>query len=238
MVAQLQPPSKDHGMLMNRFISEKLSSLSNRRRLRAIYQKCQQFTMIPEQMFLSNLRLAEKVRDVPGCVVECGVWRGGMSAGLCHLLGPERCYYLFDSFQGLPDAKEIDGNSAIEWQQDKTGPDYFDNCSAPSAFAEKAMKGASARSFHLIEGWFDHTLPMQAPKEQIALLRLDADWYEGTMKCLESLFDLVSTNGLIIVDDYYTWDGCTRAVHDFLSRRSSTERIRSFEDVCYISKRA
>jgi O-methyltransferase len=161
-----------------------------------------------------------------------------MSAGLCHLLGPERCYYLFDSFQGLPDAKQIDGKSAIEWQQAGTAPDYFDNCTAPSVFAEKAMEEASARSFHLIEGWFDDTLPKQAPKEPIALLRLDADWYEGTMKCLESLFDLVSANGLIIVDDYYTWDGCSRAVHDFLSRRSSTERICSFEDVCYILKRA
>jgi len=53
------------------------------------------------------------------------------------------------------------------------------------------------------------------------LLRLDSDWYESTKQCLENLFDLVVDGGLVIIDDYYVWDGCARAVHDFLSKRGS-----------------
>jgi hypothetical protein len=45
-------------------------------------------------------------------------------------------------------------------------------------------------------------------------------------------------NGIIVLDDYYTWDGCSRALHDFLSRRSSTERIRNLGDVCFLRKEA
>lgn len=224
-------------MTVYRTLGTTFSDFLYRRRLRNIYRKCSGYTMIPEGQFLKNLILADTIRHVDGCVVECGVWRGGMSAGLCRLLGAERSYYLFDSFQGLPNAEEIDGKAAIEWQQDTSSPHYHDNCTADSVFAKKAMEEAGARTSFINEGWFEDTLPKQAPKEPIALLRLDADWYEGTMKCLDSLFDLVSTYGLIIVDDYYTWDGCSRAVHDFLSRRSSSARICSLEDVCYISKR-
>ena len=38
--------------------------------------------MIPESIYKDNLVLAERVRNIPGCVVECGVWRGGMIAGI------------------------------------------------------------------------------------------------------------------------------------------------------------
>jgi hypothetical protein len=116
------------------------------RRWRRIYSEFREFTMIPETAFLDNLQLAETVRNVPGSVVECGVWRGGMSAGLCRVLGSGRAYHLFDSFQGLPPAQQIDGTAAIRWQQDKSSPNYHDNCAAPAEFARTA-DGAGWRSF-------------------------------------------------------------------------------------------
>src|SRR5215831_15391207 len=67
-------------------------------RQRKIYARVSDYTMIPVRRFCANLSLAETVLDIPGCIVECGVWRGGMSAGLCLLLGSERDYFLFDSF--------------------------------------------------------------------------------------------------------------------------------------------
>lgn len=208
----------------------------SRRRWRRIYQECRKSTMIPEAPFLDNLRLAEMVRHIPGCVVECGVWKGGMSAGLCRLLGAERSYYLFDSFEGLPPAQNIDGAAAIQWQRNKTSPMYYDNCIATPEFADAAMQQAGAISFYLVKGWFNDTLPTFSFSEPVALLHLDGDWYDSTMICLESIFDHIAEGGIIILDDYYAWDGCSRALHDFLSRRSATERIRSLGDVCYLNK--
>ena len=192
--------------------------------------------MIPESHFVDNLALATSVKDIAGCIVECGVWRGGMSAGLASLLGPNRTYYLFDSFEGLPPAQEIDGSSAIAWQKDTTSKNYYDNCSAPLDFANEAMKNSKASDFHLVKGWFSETLPTFPQAKPIALLRLDGDWYESTWVCLEFLYRNVTENGIIIIDDYYTWDGCTRAVHDFLSKNSITDRIRSTGKTCYIVK--
>jgi O-methyltransferase len=209
------------------------------RRYGAVYDRFRDFTMIPRILYINNLILAERVSALPGCVVECGVWRGGMSAGLPAVLGTDRQYFLFDSFEGLPPAKEVDGESAIRWQQNPLSPDHNNNCTAGEDFADRAMTLSGSRSFHLVKGWFEKTLPSFRPPEPIALLRLDADWYDSTMVCLKSLFDSMLPQGLIIIDDYYTWDGCSRAVHDFLSQRSAVERIQSSpEGVCFLQKAA
>jgi hypothetical protein len=47
---------------------------------------------------------------------------------------------------------------------------------------------------------------------------------------------LVAKNGLVIIDDYYSWDGCSRAVHDYLSANSRVERIDKLNNVCFLRK--
>ncbi len=207
-------------------------------RFAKIYRRFRDYTMIPKDTYFNNLALAERLRSVPGCVVECGVWRGGMCAGIATVLGPSRDYFLFDSFEGLPPATEVDGPAALRWQRNTDAPGYHDNCSASPEFARRAMTLAGAESFELVQGWFNETLPQRKIEKPIALLRLDGDWYESTMTCLEHLFERVASGGLIILDDYYTWDGCSRALHDFLSRRSAAERVRHLGNVCYLEKRS
>src|ERR1700736_4242629 len=73
-----------------------------------LYEKYREFTMQPMHRFLNNLQLVDRYRPA-GCVVECGVWRGGAIAAIAELLGPQRTYLLFDSFEGLPPAGELDG---------------------------------------------------------------------------------------------------------------------------------
>ncbi len=203
---------------------------------RQTYERFRQYTMIPPGTFAANLELAERAMNLDGCVVECGVWRGGMSAAIASVLGGEREYFLFDSFKGLPKAKEIDGIAALKWQQNTDDPNYYDNCTAEPEYAEQAMHLAGVRHFRLVQGWFENTIPGYTFPSPIALLRLDADWYDSTMICLDHLFPQVAPSGIIILDDYYTWDGCSRALHDYLSRHSASERIRSHKNVCYLQK--
>lgn len=206
-------------------------------KLRAVYRRFADLTMIPESTYLDNLKLVEPYRETNGCVVECGVWRGGMIGGMASLLGPQRSYVLCDSFEGLPKAQEIDGQSAAEWQSRTDAPDYFDNCSAPRACAEEAMNRAGCARVSILQGWFNETLPGYRAPAPIDVLRLDGDWYESTLVCLQSLFDQVRPGGIIILDDYHHWDGCTRALHDYLSRKSAPERIQSLGNICFLYKR-
>jgi O-methyltransferase len=201
----------------------------------AIYAKYSAFTMIPQPDYMLNLQLAETVKSIPGAVVECGVWRGGMIAGIAEILGDSRDYVLCDSFQGLPRAQPIDGAAALRWQSNTSDPSYHDNCTAPEEAARSAMALSPARRVQIVAGWFEATLPHIRLNGGIALLRLDADWYESTTTCLENLYHRLAPGGLVVIDDYYTWDGCARALHDFLARHELPARVRQWANtVCYI----
>jgi O-methyltransferase len=203
-------------------------------RYQRIYRKFKAFTMIDERQYIGNLRLAAEVSEISGCIVECGTWRGGMSAGIAEVLGPSRKYYLFDSFQGLPPAREIDGSKALAWQSDIGSPGYLNNCSASEEEARYAVSQSPARNYKLIKGWFADTLPGFCFPEPIALLRLDADWYDSTKCVIDNLGGLVAPGGLIIVDDYYTWDGCTKATNEAAAEHNWKIRQSRFGGVCFI----
>lgn len=202
-----------------------------------VYNKYKDYTMIPKDVYVDNLLLCDSYNSIDGCIVECGVWRGGMIAGIYDYIKVKRKCYLFDSFEGLPDVKENDGESARIWQETNIGVG-LDNCRAEILFAEKAMELANSKSHNIIKGWFDITIPKTEISEKIAILRLDGDWYDSTMICLENLYPKVAENGLIIIDDYYAWDGCSRAVHDYLSNNNCPLRIsQTRTGVCYIVKK-
>ena len=101
------------------------------------------------------------------------------------------------------------------------------------------MKLAGVANPEIHQGWFQTTVPQFArDAAPIALLRLDGDWYESTMTCLEHLFPLVVSGGVVIVDDYGTWDGCSRAVHRYLADNDRPESIlRTPANVAYLVKR-
>lgn len=201
------------------------------------YEKYGNYTMIPKSTFIKNLKLCNNFKNIKGSIIECGVWRGGMIAAMAELLGNDRKYYLFDSFEGLPEAQEIDGEAAKKWQENKEDPGYFDNCKAEICFAKEAMKLAGITNYQPIQGWFSETLPKFNVNEEIAILRLDGDWYESIIQCLNYLYPAVAKGGLIILDDYYVWDGCSRAVHNYLSSHNLPDRIYQLDqNNCYIVK--
>lgn len=189
--------------------------------------------MIPENIYIANLHLATTVKNISGEIIECGTWRGGMIAGIADVLGPDRHYRLFDSFEGLPPAKEIDGEAALAWQRDTASPTYYENCRAAEEEAKKAMSMSAATAYTLVKGWFEDTLPSNRVGS-IALLRMDADWYDSTKAILDNLADCVVPGGLIIVDDYYAYQGCARAINECATTRNWMIRQSRIGGVCYI----
>jgi O-methyltransferase len=187
-------------------------------------------TMVPRAKFVDNLLLCGSV-SVDGAVVEAGCWRGGMSAAMAETM-PARRLDLFDSFEGLPDAGALDGPTAHEWIA--TGR----TLRAPEDAARAAMRRSGHANYVIHHGWFADTVPAYAATApRIAVLRLDGDWYDSTMVCLEQLFPHVVDGGLVIVDDYGHWEGCTRAVHDYLARGQRSEPIQHTRyGVAYLEK--
>jgi len=191
-----------------------------------IQMKYKEFTMIPRKVYLDNLYLARKFAPKNGCVIEAGAWRGGMIRGLVDVLGTKHySFHIFDSFEGLPKAKEIDGQAAISWQANKDSPTYYNNCTAEMDVVDKLFSNVNG-NYSIYPGWFENTLGDFVSNDKIAILRLDADWYDATMLCLKSFWDKMNPRGLIILDDYGTWDGCKKAVDDFLLDKAPNIAVR------------
>jgi hypothetical protein len=172
-----------------------------------------------------------------GVIVECGAWKGGSSFAM---LLAQRYYFgriikpvwMFDSFEGLPPADERDGPLALNWQRDVDSPNYVDNCKAPVEQVKTAISrfGFAEGECTVVEGWFADTIPSHLSnfrENSIALLRVDCDWYEPVRYVLDALVPFVTPECRVILDDYYAWDGCARATHDFLSSGDHSYRIRS-----------
>jgi len=178
------------------------------------YRKYKDRSMVDRRRFVDTLALVRGL-DVDGAIVECGSWHCGMLAALAEAL-PGREVFALDSFQGLPDAGDRDSerdHALVE----------RDRLVATETIGRDTL-ARQPGAFHVVPGWFVDTLPTLAV-EQIAVLRLDGDLYESTMVCLEHLFPKVVPGGLVLIDDYEFLDGCTRAVHDYLSRHGRAEAI-------------
>jgi hypothetical protein len=167
---------------------------------------------------------------IPGSVVECGVWRGGsmMAAALTllHLNSANRDLYLFDTFEGMPRPTEFDvhhtGAPAIaSFTNLQTGEDSSAECAATLAEVQSTMGRTryDPRLIHYVQGKVESTIPKEAPK-QIALLRLDTDWYESTKHELEHLFPRLAVGGILIIDDYGDWQGARKAVDEFVATQA------------------
>jgi len=66
-----------------------------------------------------------------------------------------------------------------------------------------------------VPGLFQESLPRHV-SFPIALAHIDCDWYEHVKYCLNHIRDLVSRYGVIVIDDYSDWQGCRKAVDEFL----------------------
>ena len=184
-------------------------------------------------------------KGIVGDFVECGVWKGGAvgimaKANLQHG-NARRHLHLFDAFDDIcaPNA-ELDGKRAVEDMNfyagvtdqnkimgqlepvkgfyDKLGG--YGTIDACRDLLEHTI-GYPTQYIHYHKGWFQDTLPIQSHGiNQISILRLDGDWYESIKTCLEHLYDKVVVGGIIVIDDYGYYDGCTKAVDEFLARKN------------------
>lgn len=195
------------------------------------YRACQPATMVDWKRCYSLYQATNYVMqsNVPGALVECGVYRGGCCALMALTAiargDQSRDLYLYDTFAGMaqPGERDVrckDSERALDTWRAKQTDERNDWCFA-SLKDVQAIVGATgypAGRLHFIEGLVEQTIPEYAP-DQIALLRLDTDWYDSTYHELTHLYPRLSVGGVIIFDDYNYWKGQREAVDQYFSEQ-------------------
>jgi O-methyltransferase len=157
--------------------------------------------------------------NIPGDLLEAGVWRGGMTIlmkALLTALGDKRNVWVVDSFEGLPDPER--------------SQDSFGWAAGEMAVSLAEVKGNFARygllddRVRFLKGFFSDTLPT-APIERLSILRVDADLYESTKDVLDNLYSKLSPGGFAIFDDYQNLKDCRRAVDECRARHDVRDPI-------------
>jgi len=166
--------------------------------------------------------------EIPGDVLEAGVWRGGagilMRAVLEVLGDTERTVWMADSFKGLPKPRpehpaDVDDS---HWTETFLAVPLDE---VKRNFTRYKMLDERVR---FLEGWFSETLP-DAPIESLAVLRADGDMYGSTMDVLNALYPKVSVGGFVIIDDYGEIAQCRAAVEDFRSQHKISEPLQRID---------
>lgn len=193
--------------------------------------------------FLAHFELFKMTMDLPGSIVELGVSRGVSFFSFHKFLeiflptDTSKKVYGFDSFEGLNNFHEHDGQTAHDatndkkvggWSAENVEGEIFDLC----ALFNQDNILARERS-RLIKGRIEDTLEKfleETPGLRINLLHLDMDLYRPTYFALEHLWDLVVPGGVVVFDEYALppWGGEAKAFDEFVAQRKLKVKLKKF----------
>src|SRR3954453_12491763 len=190
---------------------------------RALCNEVKPFTLTSRERVVTLSDAVEYIvrRDVPGDFVECGVWMAGSSMvvvkTLLRLGVRDRRIWLYDTFGAMPQPEEDER----EVNRDFAGrlPERLKSDVPHGGYLSKVRENMESTGYppELISyvcGLVEETIPAALPR-QIALLRLDTDWYSSPVHELEHLYPLVAPAGVLIVDDYGHFQGTRTAVDEY-----------------------
>lgn len=190
---------------------------------------------------------------IEGDLVECGVWKGGgigvMALANLKYGSHRRNLHLFDAFDDIcqpneehDEKKLVDEVKTILNIKGKFGEDLkplsgiYDQFGGAGTLEEnkKLLEdriGYPKEFIKYYKGWFQDTVPQINNEQikQIAILRLDGDWYESTKVCLDYLYSKVVQGGVVIIDDYHYSLGCKKAVDEYTTK-NGIKNFKSYVD--------
>lgn len=190
-----------------------------------IFTRVKPYTKTSPERVMALLQSTQHItsNNITGDIVECGVWKGGsmmaVAYSLLELGDTTRTLYLFDTYEGMtpPTEKDISltGQTANEiLDTSPKGHGSWCVSSLDTVRENMLCTGYPEEKIVFVKGPVEETIPQKIP-ENIALARLDTDWYESTLHELRYLYPQCSTGGILIIDDYGHWQGAKQATDEF-----------------------
>ena len=180
--------------------------------------------------FVTHLDLFRRSAQVPGEIVECGVFKGSSLFRWLKLRSllentNSRKIFAFDVFGEFPEA----GNEADRMVREEFVKAAGNVGPSRDELLDSLKEQGLHENIELIDGDICETVPRfvkATPQTRISLLNIDVDLYEPTLCCLENLYPIVTTGGVIILDDYGAFPGANTAIEEFFVDKE--EQIQKF----------
>lgn len=162
----------------------------------------------------------------PGIFLEAGCALGGSAIVLARAKTPDRPLRVHDVFGMIPPPTEEDGEDVhARYQKIKSGQasglggdTYYgyetDLIDRVRQTFERFGLPPEEHAISLVPGLFQDTIVGDEP---VALAHIDGDWYESVRTCLDRIGPRLPPGGVMVIDDYFKWSGCRRAVDEFLA---------------------
>jgi O-methyltransferase len=193
------------------------------------YEQVLPYTMVASDKAFGLYQALQYIirHKIEGDFVECGVWRGGQAMLMASVLQQQndtgRTLWLYDTYAGMsePTPEDVfvypEDPAAKRWK-DMARQGHNEWCYASLDEVKRNMRqtGYPEENARFVKGKVEDTLPKEIP-QKIALLRLDTDWYVSTKHELEHLFPLLVSGGVLILDDYGSWEGARQAVDEYFA---------------------
>lgn len=191
--------------------------------------------------FIIQYEIFKKIKDIPGAIVECGVFKG---TSLMRFVGfrdlmeqrVPRFVVAFDTFAAFPDARFSKDKKPLE----QFLADAGDQSISISQLREVLRRKGVNHGVDLVAGDINKTVPAfvkKHPRSRVALLHLDVDLYEPTVTILHYLYPLLVRGGILLLDDYGVFPGETKAVNEYFKGGLSIERFPFAKTPAWIVKR-
>ena len=166
--------------------------------------------------------------------IEAGSALGGSAIVMAAAKTRRTPLYLYDTFEMIPAPSARDGADAHErfdtiargqatGIKGETYYGYRDNLleQVTDAFLDFGFD-PEEENIHFVKGLFEETLRIDSP---VALAHIDCDWYESVMVCLEAIEPWLIQGGVLVIDDYFDWSGCRRAVDEYFADKKERYRF-------------
>jgi hypothetical protein len=190
---------------------------------------------------LAHYELFQRTRDLPGAIVECGVFKGASFVRMAtfrelftnrdakRLIG-------FDTFGAFPETSNADDEAARRHFLDQAGAESIGVQQLHQVLEWKELD----HNVELVAGDILETVPRYVeahPELRISLLNLDTDVLEPARVILEHLYPLVVRGGILIVDDYGSFAGESQAVDEYFAGTGvRVQKLPFCQTPCFVQK--
>jgi O-methyltransferase len=209
---------------------------------KSVILKVEPFTMTSQERIFGLIEAVKYINanKIEGDIVECGVWKGGSMLAIAETLlkfnDKERRLYLYDTFEGMSEPTEQDisfnnqkADQLLDADKDKDKNLIWAYSTLDTVKQTMSLSNYPAENIQYIKGKVEDTIPTTIP-ENIALLRLDTDWYESTKHELIHLYPRLVKGGVLIIDDYGFWKGARKAVDEYIAENNIQILLNRLDD--------